>query len=292
MTILFGELTLPHGQTIIKMWKVDIPPQKRTFRQHLHTRFEISVINSGSGEYATEQKVYPICPGDVFVFSSNEVHCITKICDEGLSITNLHFEPQYLNEKDSFFSEESLIRFCFSHAPEFENRIPAKQSELLRKHHAMIRQELAEKKHGYSLSVKSHLNLMLLELLRNHNYEAAGSPKQNITLTNILPVYDYIETHLCEDLHLDRLAAIAGLSPNYFSHVFRYLNGVTLWNYITSKRIEKAVQLICHEDSSLTMLEIAMECGFNNTVNFNKAFKKQTGVTPSELKRNPKLLLH
>jgi len=38
------------------------------------------------------------------------------------------------------------------------------------------------------------------------------------------------------------------------------------------------------------MLDIALRCGFNNTVNFNKAFKKHKGITPSQLRKDPKLL--
>ena len=40
------------------------------------------------------------------------------------------------------------------------------------------------------------------------------------------------------------------------------------------------------------MAEIATRCGFNNTVNFNKAFRKHKGITPSALRQNPKLLAH
>lgn len=285
-----GELILQVGHPLLKMWSIDVDSKIRPYVKHSHTRFEITVVNHGSGEYTTESAVYPMLPGDVFVFSSNEIHCITKIGKEGLSITNLHFEPRYLSKEFAESYGDNYLNFCFYHSDEFQNRIPAKEAELLRYHHTMIKEEFLKEGEQYPLAIQAHMHLMLIDLLRNHQYRNS-SAFQNAVF-DILSVYDYIEDHLCENLTLADLAQVAGVSPNYFSHVFKKLNGITLWDYITAKRVEKASKLLRSKDHSLTMLEIALECGFNNTVNFNKAFKKQKGLTPSELRRNPKLLSH
>ena len=97
-----GQLLLGSGDPLLKMWDVDVELRNRPFVKHSHSRFEFTVVVSGSGEYTTERTVYPMEPGDVFVYSSNEVHCITKVGPEGLYMSNLHFEPRYLSEE--FFS--------------------------------------------------------------------------------------------------------------------------------------------------------------------------------------------
>lgn len=290
MTHPVGELLLQNGSPLLKMWSITIDHQDRPFLKHAHTRFEITVVDEGSGEYTTEHKVYPMRPGDVFVFSSNEVHCITQTGSEGLTITNLHFEPLYLNRDFLNSMENSYINFCFSHAKEFDNRIPAEKATILRDHHRKIKEELREMNEEYPIAIRSHLHLLLIELLRNHHYRTPIMIGQ--TALDILTVYDYIDRHISEELTLKQLAEIAGLSPNYFSHLFKKLNGIPLWEYITAKRIEKAVHLIRSSEYPLTVLDIALQCGFNNTVNFNKAFKKHKGVTPSEFRRDPKLLSH
>lgn len=290
MTQAIGELILQGGNPLLKMWSIDVDSQTRPYVKHSHTRFEITVVNHGSGEYTTENAVYPMESGDVFVFSSNEIHCITKTGPEGLSITNLHFEPRYLNQEFSESYGDSYLNFCFYHSEEFENRIPADKAQSLRHHHTMIKKEFLNNDEQYPLAIQAHMHLMLIDLLRNHHYRNV-SGLQN-TVFDILSVYDYIDEHLCETLTLSSLADVAGVSPNYFSHVFKQLNGITLWEYITAKRIEKASRLLRSKDHSYTMLDIALQCGFNNTVNFNKAFKKQKGLTPSEFRRNPKLLSH
>lgn len=285
-----GEMFLQSGQPLLKMWSIDVDSQSRPYVKHSHTRFEITVVNHGSGKYTTERNVYPMEPGDVFIFSSNEFHCITQTGPKGLSITNLHFEPRYLSHEFAESYGDSYLNFCFYHSEEFENRIPADKAEILRHHHTMIKKEFLSQNEQYPLAIQSHMHLMLIDLLRNHQYRNVDEHKN--TVLDILSVYDYIDQHLCENLTLAKLANIAGVSPNYFSHIFKQLNGITLWEYITAKRIEKASRLLRLKDCTLTMLDIALDCGFNNTVNFNKAFKKQKGITPSELRKNPKLFSH
>ena len=54
------------------------------------------------------------------------------------------------------------------------------------------------------------------------------------------------------------------------------------WDYITVKRIDLARRLLAESDKNI--LEIAMLCGFNNTANFNRAFRNVTGKTPKEIR--------
>ena len=82
------------------------------------------------------------------------------------------------------------------------------------------------------------------------------------------------------ELSVDKMCLVLHLSPAYFSTIFKRLNGISPWDYITIKRIEQSIEYLESTDSSI--LEIACRCGFNNTANFNRAFKKITGKTPSE----------
>lgn len=290
VTNLTGELQTQKGAPLLKMWEVELNECERAFIRHSHARFEITLVNGGYGEYTTEKNRYPMEPGDIFVFSSNEVHCITKADKGGLRITNLHFEPRYLGEEFSQNYGDSSLAFCLFHDPGFSNRIPSDRASALREYHIKIKEEFERGDDSYSLAIHSYLNLMLIELLRRHGYRSPAVPKS--ALPDLLKIYDYIESHLEEKMTLKEIAAVAGISPNYFSRRFKEFNGISLWDYITAKRIEKASKLILSGDNDLTILQIALSCGFNNTVNFNKAFKKQKGFTPRELKKDPKLIFH
>ena len=75
----------------------------------------------------------------------------------------------------------------------------------------------------------------------------------------------YINDHLCDELSLDEISGHAGMSRSYFSNVFKSLNGISVWTYITGKRIELAMNYLRGSDMSIT--EIAGRCGFNNIAN-------------------------
>lgn len=292
MTETIGELFLENGKPLLKMWSIKMDKRTRPYVKHSHSRFEITVITQGSGEYTTENAVYPMRAGDVFVFSSNEVHCITQSGDNGLSLINLHFEPRYLDFDNKLELNSSLTNFCFAHSEAFKNRIPAENAESIRINHENIKQEFLKNDDLHPLAIKAYLYLILIDLLRNQHYRTETIYDNKNRIFDMLSVYDYIEQHLCEEITLGELANIVSLSPNYFSHLFKKMNGISLWEYINAKRIEKASRLILSNNRELTMLEIASRCGFNNTANFNKAFKKQKGITPTELIKHPEFLFH
>lgn len=291
MAKTIGEFILENEKPLLKMWSIDVEPGSRPFIKHSHSRFEITVVNSGSGRYTTEKASFPMVTGDVFVFASNEVHCITNVDKDGLSITNLHFEPRYLAIKEDV-ENSKFHQLCFSHSEEFQNRIPFDKAEIIRTNHTNIKKEFEQNDELLPKAIESYLNLILIDLIRNQNYRSETILDTKNYIKNMLYIYDYIEQHLCETITLNHLADMVSLTPNYFSYLFKKLNGISLCNYINAKRIEKATKLITSKDCELSMLEIATNCGFNNTANFNKTFKKFKGFTPSELKQNAKLLWH
>ncbi|MCR4671289.1 MAG: AraC family transcriptional regulator [Saccharofermentans sp.] len=92
----------------------------------------------------------------------------------------------------------------------------------------------------------------------------------------------YIDQHYREDISLDDLSAMYGISPFYFSKVFKTQTGVTFTDYITGVRVGKARQLL--EGTSKSMKEICSEVGYSDPNYFSRIFKKNTGVTPTEYK--------
>lgn len=284
-----GALTVGE-ETLLKMWRVSLSSFKRVLQRHSHTRFEITVVERGAGSYTTPAGVLPMRAGDVFVFAGNEPHCITAVEDEGLRIVNLHFEPRYLFGRAGDTLSERHLDFCFAHAPDFSNRIPAERAEKLCSLHGEVAKELQEKRDEYALAVKSLLNLMLIALIRDHGYAAASCDGAGVR--GVLRAMHYVDQHLCEKLTLADIAAQAGCSPTYFSALFRRYNTVSLWEYITTRRVEQAVRRICAPDFSETMLSVALGCGFNSTASFNRAFRQCTGMTPSEYRHAGNILLH
>lgn len=117
--------------------------------------------------------------------------------------------------------------------------------------------------------------------MRGFYYAAGSPPLSRERLRSVRRSIEYTDTRLSEPLRLADIGKIAGMSPNYFSALFHSVSGITLWDYINSRRVDKAIRHL-FEKREADILDIALPCGFNNTANFNKAFKKVTGMTPSE----------
>ncbi|HLW22056.1 MAG TPA: AraC family transcriptional regulator [Sphaerochaetaceae bacterium] len=91
---------------------------------------------------------------------------------------------------------------------------------------------------------------------------------------------DYIEEHLSDELSVEELETITGNSLYHFNKVFLYLSGYTLKEYIRTRRLSEANRALL-EGASVTT--VAFTYGYNSLDGFTRAFKKWSGILPSEV---------
>ena len=285
-----GELSSSDSSTLLKVWNVRVQPGVRPLVRHSHIRFEITLITSGSGIYTVGDMEYPIKPDSIFVFASNEQYCVTKVDENGLEMINLHFEPRYLWGRSFDSLSAQNADFCFRHSPEFCNYLSPERSTALKSLFIMMTEEFSKKPAEYALQIKNYLNMIIISLIRSFNYSSDNVAVSRDRLNSVKNTIKYIDTHLSEPITLQMLAENAGMTPNYFSTLFKKISGITLWDYINSRRIEATMQLLKGE-KQLNILEIATQCGFNNTANFNKIFKKVSGLTPKEYRASGDIIV-
>lgn len=99
----------------------------------------------------------------------------------------------------------------------------------------------------------------------------------------ISKVINYIEHHFHEELSVNEIAFMHSMSPNYFSTIFRKETGKTVINYITEKRIENACLLL--KGTRASVVDIASRVGYQDAQYFFRVFKKITGRTPLEYRK-------
>jgi len=89
------------------------------------------------------------------------------------------------------------------------------------------------------------------------------------------------------DLTIEQLATQLSLHPRVLSHVINNSLQQNFFDFINRYRIEEARQLLMNNpDKKITILEVLYKVGFNSKSSFNTLFKKYTGLTPSEFRRN------
>ncbi len=264
---------LKNSGPIIKSFRSCVSPEKREYREHHHTECELSLFVQGEGIYKVGEHTYQYREGDIFLFGSHEVHCITEIIRD-TEILNIHFEPRLLWESSE------LLKLFFARSDGFENRIgrDKKLSELI----LGVEKELCDKVPCYEINSRFFLLHALVYIVREYDYidKNAELSVETSQISAIKKALRYINENLQDKISLKALAELSFLSEPYFSSLFKKYNGITVTEYITIKRVERAISLLKTE--ALSKLEIAQRCGFSSSSNFYKAFYKVTGKTPHD----------
>src|SRR5260370_20580788 len=94
-------------------------------------------------------------------------------------------------------------------------------------------------------------------------------------------VLDYIADSLEENISLSQLAAIAGMSPHYFSELFKQSTGRAPHSYVLLQRIERAKQQL--RDPKRSIIDAGLDAGFQNPSHFARVFPTLDSTTPSKL---------
>ena len=272
-------LFIDKDRVILKTYHSHVLPQKRALREHHHTECELSLFVKGSGTYNICGNEYHFTEGDMFLFASNEAHCITDIT-EPLDLLNIQFEPRILWES----SDGTQLLNIFNMRNENFKNMFSKEDEKLKNHILLIEKEVCDKNVGYKIQTKHLLYSAIIHILRSYDYVKKDDAfsLQNTGVQRLNDAMAYIDRNLEGKLTLKDIAAVACMSETYFSAIFKKFNGISPWDYITIKRVEKAVSLLRTTD--MTKLEIAEKCGFSSSSNFYKAFFNVTGKRPGEMK--------
>jgi AraC-like DNA-binding protein/ligand-binding sensor protein len=128
--------------------------------------------------------------------------------------------------------------------------------------------------------------IKLLELVAGYVFEQEDKllllQREN-EQQSIRIVKNHIADHYMEPVSLDDLAAAAHMSACYLSKLFKQETGQTISDYITSFRIAKAKNLLCHGERKI--IEIANLVGYESPSHFSRVFKQYEGRTPSEYRK-------
>ena len=142
--------------------------------------------------------------------------------------------------------------------------------------------EYEKKESDYVTLVNNYISAILIHISRAYKITTFSKKEKN-SYKKLLLATEYIDSHYKENITLDGVAEKVAYSRCYFSSTFKRCMGMSVWDYICIKRIEEALMLIKTTDKNI--LDIALECGFNNAANFNKIFKKYTNISPGSFRK-------
>lgn len=106
----------------------------------------------------------------------------------------------------------------------------------------------------------------------------------------VLSTINYIQHSFHRNIHLDYIACNHNLNTKYLGRLFFNQTGQSVRNYLNYVRIRHAKQLL--SETNAQIIEIALDCGFNNVTYFNRIFKSFEKITPGEYRKIKKDALY
>ncbi|MCT4543211.1 MAG: AraC family transcriptional regulator [Vallitalea sp.] len=250
--------------------------------KHVHHNLELSLVKSGTGKYYIGDKCYRFSQGDMFIINNIEEHGIELRANEKMENMVIHFVPRFIwGDGDEFNTR--YLKIFFDRKKDFSHKLSGNDLIIknVRDLFFELEEEFNKKLPEYHLMSKVKLLNILVLLLRYSNYNQDDLiVKNHKHETKIIEeIIDFIDLNYHKEIRLKDLADIAHMTPTYFSTFFKKYNGISPTDYLVRKRVSSAMDYLKNTDK--TILEISGLCGFNNSANFNKMFKKITGSIPS-----------
>jgi AraC-like DNA-binding protein len=123
---------------------------------------------------------------------------------------------------------------------------------------------------------------LLIDVLRvGRHQERKRTPLSPWQLRRVM---DYIEENSGENIRLQELAKLVGLSQSYFSHAFKVSTGLPPHQWQLNVRVRKVQEKLLLSDTPLS--EIATELGFSDQAHLTRIFRRIVGETPAAWQRN------
>ena len=124
------------------------------------------------------------------------------------------------------------------------------------------------------------INHLHKEMAFDYTEKMLTLKKSSVISKSITLCIDYIYSHINSRITIEELAEYVDLSPSYLSRLFKKELGISVSEYITKKKMEKAQNLLRYSDNSI--IDIANYLSFSSQSHFIQVFKNTVGLTPKK----------
>jgi AraC-like DNA-binding protein len=246
---------------------------------HSHRQMlEICFCSKGEQVYEVNDTIYRIRGGDLFVTYPGELHGTGKYPEEKGELYWIIIRMPQTKATPSFL--------------QFDNKLAAewyKQLVQLPRHfkgNSSMKTKLENifRIHAQTKNLLRHIQLQhaiadfLLEVIAASQLPAPSRQTGRMEKIDL-----FIKDHLDEPVVLQEMATLVGLSLSRFKAWFKEETGTTPLDYVLKYKIKNACQLL--EKPSLTIADVAFETGFQNQQYFATVFRKFTGKSPGEYRK-------
>lgn len=261
-----------HNMDFGVVHEIDENPNIIDFQLHNHDDlYEVILLLDGDCEFCVEGNTYRLSSHDIIFTRPFEMHKMVCLTEKTYNRIILYIKSEYFKNNN-----------CEKFLDIFQNRqlgegncIPKNISNHALKDCVIRLHSYCEQK-DYDVA-----RCTLFEFLYLLNKCEDMSDDFYVKDERVRDMIMYINKHLSEDLSLDKLSKEFFVAKHYICKIFKNHTGYTINQYISYKRI-MFVQELCRSGQNL--MQASLNAGFNSYANFYKAYVKQTGESPRNMK--------
>lgn len=188
-------------------------------------------------------------------------------------IDNEIFLPRFLFSDDPYFSS---VLFYYRSILQILNPVTTDYANAHRTIHTTPAGQLL---------IKASL-LGIIATLASANLLTTQPVQSDTRIDLIKDSIIYMKTHYAEKIYIGDLAALASMNEQYYCRFFKKMIGKSPIQYLNELRIQHSMRLL--RDTNASVMDISLECGFNNLGNYMKFFRSLTGTTPLQYRKSVK----
>lgn len=222
---------------------------------HLHKNFELIIVLEGELFSHVDGRPYRVGAGEALLVFPYQIH--SHDCAKNMVARMVIFSPGFVTRFMNMYHEQLPCSNKFIYHGDVD--IDFKGSFFLR---------------------ISYLYQVLGEFLLQNEFFDKGELPSNELISNII---DYIYEHYREHCSLEDIAEHLGYSSTYISKYFKSRIGLNFKQYVNTLRLNHACERLKYSTQE-NISSIAFESGFSSLCTFNREFKRQFGIIPSEFR--------
>ena len=234
------------------------------FPNHFHEYYVIGFIEKGQRFLSCKNKEYTIEPGDLLMFNPRDNHACEQIDGKTLDYRCINIQPEIMNKAVFEITGKEYLPY-FTPQVVFHSELVA----VLRELHQIIMEEEKDFR-------KEEIFFFLLEQLIEEYTEQAMPTENTGQSTEARTICEFLEKHYMENISLDDLCRLTGLSKYYLLRSFTKQKGISPYSYLETIRIDNAKKML---EQGVLPIDVALQTGFTDQSHFSNFFKKFIGLT-------------